>query len=75
VIYKIVVLGSQESSSQESSPHLVILHVYEKRYKSTAGDLAWTMIDDTHVSVMSCQHSRPMGRFAAHNVVRDMLVG
>jgi NADH dehydrogenase len=38
-----------------------------------AGDSAWTMIDDTHVSVMSCQHSRPMGRFAGHNVVRDLL--
>lgn len=38
-----------------------------------AGDSAWAMMDDTHVSVMSCQHSRPMGRFAGHNVVRDLL--
>jgi NADH dehydrogenase len=38
-----------------------------------AGDSAWAMMDDTHVSVMSCQHGRPMGRFAGHNVVRDLL--
>ncbi|MCC7086505.1 MAG: FAD-dependent oxidoreductase [Pirellulales bacterium] len=34
-----------------------------------AGDSAWSMMDDKHKSVMSCQHSRPMGRFAGHNVV------
>jgi NADH:ubiquinone reductase (H+-translocating) len=38
-----------------------------------AGDSAWAMMDDTHISVMSCQHGRPMGRFAGHNVVRDLL--
>jgi NADH dehydrogenase len=37
-----------------------------------AGDAAWAMMDDRHVSVMSCQHSRPMGRFAGHNVVCDL---
>ena len=37
-----------------------------------AGDVAWTMMDDRHVSVMSCQHGRPMGRFAGHNVVADL---
>jgi NADH:ubiquinone reductase (H+-translocating) len=25
------------------------------------------------MSVMSCQHSRPMGRYAGHNVVGDLL--
>jgi NADH dehydrogenase len=38
-----------------------------------AGDVAWTMMDDRHASVMSCQHGRPMGRFAGHNVVCDLL--
>jgi NADH dehydrogenase len=38
-----------------------------------AGDAAWAQMDDKHVSVMSCQHSRPMGRFAGHNVVCDLL--
>jgi NADH dehydrogenase len=37
-----------------------------------AGDAAWAMVDDQHASVMSCQHSRPMGRFAGHNVVADL---
>jgi NADH:ubiquinone reductase (H+-translocating) len=38
-----------------------------------AGDSAWSVIDGTHASVMSCQHGRPMGRFAGHNVVADLL--
>ncbi len=38
-----------------------------------AGDAAWMMLDEQHPSVMSCQHSRPMGRFAGHNVVCDLL--
>jgi NADH dehydrogenase len=38
-----------------------------------AGDVAWAMMDDRHTSVMSCQHGRPMGRFAGHNVVCDLL--
>jgi NADH:ubiquinone reductase (H+-translocating) len=37
-----------------------------------AGDVAWGMMDDRHGSVMSCQHGRPMGRFAGHNVVCDL---
>ena len=37
-----------------------------------AGDVAWAMMDDCHVSVMSCQHGRPTGRFAGHNVVCDL---
>jgi NADH dehydrogenase len=39
----------------------------------SAGDVASAMMDDTHTSVMSCQHGRPMGRFAGHNVVCDLL--
>ena len=38
-----------------------------------AGDAAWFPVDGEHASVMSCQHSRPMGRFAGHNVVCDLL--
>lgn len=38
-----------------------------------AGDAAWGLMDDSHPSVMSCQHGRPMGRFAGHNVVCDLL--
>ena len=38
-----------------------------------AGDVAAARMDDTHLSVMSCQHSRPMGRFAGYNVISDLL--
>jgi NADH dehydrogenase len=38
-----------------------------------AGDVAWFAVDGTHSCVMSCQHGRPMGRFAGHNVVCDLL--
>ncbi len=38
-----------------------------------AGDGACARVDGSHDSVMSCQHSRPMGRFAGHNVVLDLL--
>jgi NADH dehydrogenase len=38
-----------------------------------AGDAGYAVVDDRHSSVMSCQHARPMGRFAGHNVVCDLL--
>ena len=38
-----------------------------------AGDMARAKVDGQHASVMSCQHGRPMGRFAGHNVVCDLL--
>lgn len=38
-----------------------------------AGDCAAAVADDLgHVSVMSCQHARPMGRLAGHNAVCDL---
>ena len=38
-----------------------------------AGDVASARMDDEHRSVMSCQHGRPMGRYAGHNVIGDLL--
>lgn len=38
-----------------------------------AGDVASALLDDVHASVMSCQHGRPMGRFAGLSVVCDLL--
>jgi NADH dehydrogenase len=38
-----------------------------------AGDVAAAVLDGTHTSVMSCQHGRPMGRFAGTNVAGDLL--
>jgi NADH dehydrogenase len=37
-----------------------------------AGDVASALLDDVHASVMSCQHGRPMGRFAGYNVICDL---
>lgn len=37
-----------------------------------AGDVAWFEISKGHKNVMSCQHGRPMGRFAGHNVAADL---
>jgi NADH dehydrogenase len=37
-----------------------------------AGDVAAARMDERHASVMSCQHGRPMGRYAGHNVVCDL---
>lgn len=45
----------------EGSPHVF-----------AAGDVASAMMDGRHRSVMSCQHARPMGRFAGHNAVSDL---
>jgi NADH dehydrogenase len=38
-----------------------------------AGDVAAAKMDDDHMSVMSCQHGRPMGRYAGYNVISDLL--
>ena len=40
-----------------------------------AGDVAVARMDDEHMSVMSCQHGRPMGRYAGYNVISDLLGG
>lgn len=37
-----------------------------------AGDVAAARMDDEHLSVMSCQHGRPMGRYAGCNVINDL---
>ena len=36
------------------------------------GDVAAARMDDDHLSVMSCQHGRPMGRYAGYNVISDL---
>jgi NADH dehydrogenase len=38
-----------------------------------AGDVAAAKMDDDHLSVMSCQHGRPMGRHAGYNVISDLM--
>ena len=39
---------------------------------SCAADVANALIDGERPSVMSCQHARPMGRFAGHNAVNEL---
>ncbi len=38
-----------------------------------AGDIAAAPVDEAHSTVMSCQHARPMGRFAGRNVVSELV--
>ncbi len=49
------------------------LKVRGMRAEFATGDAAWFAIDGSHPCVMSCQHGRPMGRFAGHNVVCDLM--
>ncbi len=49
------------------------LKVKDMPAEFATGDAAWFAIDGNHSCVMSCQHGRPMGRFAGHNVVCDLL--
>lgn len=37
-----------------------------------AGDVAAAPLGDGHLSVMSCQHGRPTGRYAGYNVIGDL---
>jgi NADH:ubiquinone reductase (H+-translocating) len=37
-----------------------------------AGDVAAAQVDNDHLAVMSCQHGRPMGRYAGYNIVSDL---
>jgi NADH dehydrogenase len=38
-----------------------------------AGDVASSVVNGVHSTIMSCQFARPMGRFAGHNVAADLL--
>jgi NADH dehydrogenase len=48
------------------------LHIEGVQDVFAAGDVATARMDDSHLSVMSCQHGRPMGRFAGYNVISDL---
>jgi len=49
------------------------LKVLDMAAEFAAGDVAWFAIDGHKSCVMSCQHGRPMGRYAGHNAVADLL--
>lgn len=48
------------------------LRVVEVPAMFAAGDVAAARMDGEHLSVMSCQHGRPMGRYAGYNVISDL---
>lgn len=49
------------------------MEVYGCEDVFAAGDIAAAPLGDGHYTVMSCQHARPMGRFAGHNAVSNLL--
>jgi NADH:quinone reductase (non-electrogenic) len=49
------------------------MRVAELAHVFAAGDVASSVVDGLHPTVMSCQFARPMGRFAGNNVVADLL--
>ncbi|MBR0831050.1 NAD(P)/FAD-dependent oxidoreductase [Bradyrhizobium manausense] len=49
------------------------MRVADLSHVFAAGDVASSVVDGLHPTVMSCQFARPMGRFAGHNVVADLL--
>lgn len=49
-----------------------LMRVADLRGVFAAGDIASSVVDGLHPTVMSCQFARPMGRFAGHNVVADL---
>jgi NADH:ubiquinone reductase (H+-translocating) len=49
------------------------MRVAELAHVFAAGDVASSVVDGLHPSVMSCQFARPMGRFAGNNVVADLV--
>jgi NADH:ubiquinone reductase (H+-translocating) len=58
--------------SQGRLPVDVFMRVKGVQNLFAAGDAACALIDGEHASVMSCQHARPMGRFAGHNAVAEL---
>ena len=68
-------LGSRISSSLDAAGRVSVDHFM--RVTGTpnvfaAGDTARFEICPGHDNVMSCQHGRPMGRYAGHNVIADL---
>ncbi|GLP81536.1 NAD(P)/FAD-dependent oxidoreductase [Mycobacterium antarcticum] len=40
-----------------------------------AGDTAAALAEEGHMTVQSCQHAQPMGKYAGHNVAAELLGG
>ena len=69
-------LAETLSGSRDRSGRLVVdsfMRATGLTHVFAAGDVASCLVDSVHSSVMSCQFARPMGRFAGHNAVADLL--
>lgn len=49
------------------------LKINEVKNCFAAGDVAVAMTDETHPSLLQCQHAMPQGRWAGHNAVADIM--
>ncbi|MGP4017538.1 hypothetical protein [Saccharopolyspora sp. 5N708] len=49
------------------------LRVTGAREVYAAGDTAAAVVEDGHVVTQSCQYGMPLGRYAGHDVVGDLL--
>jgi NADH dehydrogenase len=68
-------LCAQLTSSCDNAGRIYVdefMRVPEVTGVFAAGDAAAGKLDLHHFSVMSCQHARPMGRYAGHNVVAEL---
>jgi NADH dehydrogenase len=68
-------LGAQLTTSCDNAGRIYVddfMRVPELTGVFAAGDAAAAQLDHHHLSVMSCQHARPMGRYAGHNVVAEL---
>ncbi|SDJ14719.1 NAD(P)/FAD-dependent oxidoreductase [Alteribacillus bidgolensis] len=62
-----------EKDEQGRLPVDSYLRIEGLPYVFAAGDTARAQTDENHISLMSCQHAMPQGKFAGHNVVCDLL--
>jgi NADH dehydrogenase FAD-containing subunit len=65
--------GNMPRLKRSRSPVDSYLKIRSIAAEFAAGDVSWQPIDGVHPSVMSCRHGRPMGRFAGHNIICDLL--
>lgn len=68
-------LTSLFSDTKDNTGRIIVdkfLQMPQTPHCFAAGDVACANVNDQHTSVMSCQHGRPQGRIAGHNVVADL---
>lgn len=69
-------LTAQVGAQRDATGRLVVdqyLSVAGEDDIFAAGDVAQGMTDGKHISVMSCQHAMPQGKYAGYNAARQLL--